>query len=213
MSTAAYSELYLYDAIRNLGACFDYGINECGYEPDLFMSLFLYSGVAKQFGECNPRYICGMSGTELAIEILSNTTDRRDFPYPPVNYLRSKEYWAGWVLAMAQWQLNTDFEEINRIISFSEIISLYHPLHESDESKFIEIVSDRLSENPTYRRLNMYRQRLGLSQKDLSLKSGVALRSIQQYEIGAKDINKASYNTVRTLEDALGISAGELYPR
>lgn len=51
--------------------------------------------------------------------------------------------------------------------------------------------------------LKEYRNRLGISQAELSKRSGVHIRSIQQYEIGAKDIKKASVTTVIALSKAL----------
>lgn len=210
MRVYAYSDLYLSDAMRNLGSCVDYAVNDCKYSPDLFMSLFINSGLARQFEECNPHYICGMSGIELAIEVLRETTDRREFADANPKYDRSPEFWAGWVLALAQWNLNTNFEAIQRVIPLSEVILLYNPLHEADESKFIEVVEERLTRIPAFKRINEYRKKLGLSQRELSDISGINLRTIQQYEIGAKDISKAAYKTILNLEKCLGIVPGGL---
>ena len=38
MMTNAYSELYLDDAMENLGSMIDYAVGECGLEPDEFMN-------------------------------------------------------------------------------------------------------------------------------------------------------------------------------
>ena len=51
--------------------------------------------------------------------------------------------------------------------------------------------------------LKEMREKRGLLQKDLAEKSGVTLRSIQAYEQGTKDINKASVSTVIALAKAL----------
>ncbi len=38
--TRAYSELYLDDAMRNLGEAMEYTVRGCGMDPDRFMTLF-----------------------------------------------------------------------------------------------------------------------------------------------------------------------------
>lgn len=53
-------------------------------------------------------------------------------------------------------------------------------------------------------RLKAMREIKGLSQSELSTKSGVTLRNIQAYEIGYRDINKASVESVLKLSEALG---------
>lgn len=39
----AYSELYLDDAMENLGSMVDYAVGECGLPPDEFMNRFISS--------------------------------------------------------------------------------------------------------------------------------------------------------------------------
>lgn len=53
-------------------------------------------------------------------------------------------------------------------------------------------------------KLQEARKSKGLSQKQLAELSGVPLRTIQAYESGAKDIAKASLETVAKLARALG---------
>ena len=55
----------------------------------------------------------------------------------------------------------------------------------------------------TVRRLQAYRKALGLSQSQLAKESGINLRTLQQYEIGAKELNKASASTVLALTKTL----------
>ena len=54
-------------------------------------------------------------------------------------------------------------------------------------------------------RLKFYREDKGLSQSELAKKSGVALRQIQAFEQGYKDINKAQLVTVLNLAEALDV--------
>ena len=59
---------------------------------------------------------------------------------------------------------------------------------------------------------NLQRIRLdhGLSQSQLSDKSGVNVRMIQQYECKNRNINKAQFDTVCELSSALSIRAEDL---
>lgn len=211
MSSYAYDRTYLYDAMKNLGECIDYVVNKCEYDTDVFMRMFLNSQMSKMFEQGDPFCICGMSGTELAIKVLREATDTVDFPEAIIDFSRSPQYWCGWILALTQWQENVSFYRLSQVISWSEVIEKYHPYHEADENKFIEeVVKVRLAEKPNYRRLQEYRRRLGMSQRELSETSGVNIRTLQQYEIGAKDINKASFKTVKDLARSLYIDVYEL---
>lgn len=53
--------------------------------------------------------------------------------------------------------------------------------------------------------LKRIRESKGMSQSQLAKASGVNVRMIQYYEQGAKDINKASVETVVKMADALGV--------
>lgn len=59
-------------------------------------------------------------------------------------------------------------------------------------------------------RLKWYREDKGMTQLELSEKSGVNLRMIQNYEQGVKDINKASVVTVLQLAEALDCDVYEI---
>ena len=125
------------------------------------------------------------------------------FQYP--NYERTKEYWAGWILSYYQWHSNLTFASIQKFLSIDTILSLYNPLHEAPEEKFIEaadsIIARNLYTKPT--KLQLLRKAAGLTQKELSELSGINLRTLQQYEIRLKDINKASGDSINALAKAL----------
>jgi transcriptional regulator with XRE-family HTH domain len=59
-------------------------------------------------------------------------------------------------------------------------------------------------------KLQEKRQAAGFSQRTLALMSGVSIRTLQYYEQGALDINKASAATVYRLAFALGCHMEEL---
>ena len=82
MMTRAYSELYLEDAMNNLGEAFDYAANACNMDKDLFMSFFINTDMSYSFERGNPMVIAGMSGTELVQKTLAKCRYRTDFPDP-----------------------------------------------------------------------------------------------------------------------------------
>ena len=59
-----YSELYLNDAMKNLGDMVEYAVLDLGFDPDEFFGYFISSGIAEMFGSGNPKYIVGMSNSQ-----------------------------------------------------------------------------------------------------------------------------------------------------
>lgn len=59
-------------------------------------------------------------------------------------------------------------------------------------------------------KLKKRRKECGLRQADLSELSGVSVRTIQHYEQGTKDLNKAAAISVKKLADALGCRIDDL---
>lgn len=203
----AYDELYLEDAMNNLGAMFDYAIYESGFSMMEFYTMFLKSGVAKQFGQGNPRYIAGMSGTELAREVVNKCLGD-DFLLPPamVMYDRSPEYWVGWILCYYQWYTAKPFSRLNdEGLTIEIVLKLYPTLHEADISKFVE-VANSIVQNTTAAmpsRLQTLRKRMGFTQKELAESSGVSLRCIQLYEQKQQNIATAEVRNVMNLAKVL----------
>ena len=207
----AYNEIYLKDAMANLADCFDYAVNDCEIPLDIFIKLFVATGLAVQFGTANPKYIAGMSGVELAEEVCQKSGYMNTVPKMKVRTNKTAEYWCGWVMAYYQWVIGRTFAEIMKHVTAEEIIAMYPTLHEASEDKFVdtmEIIIQRRTKNE--RKLKQLRRIQGYSQKLLAEKSGVSLRAIQQYEQGQKDIHKAQAGTVKKLADALGVSMEEL---
>ena len=58
--------------------------------------------------------------------------------------------------------------------------------------------------------LKKYRERAGITQSELSLRTGVNLRTLQDYEQGSKPINKAAAITVYRIAKALGVNVEDL---
>ncbi len=206
----AYNKTYLDDARRNIGGMFDYAINVYGMDADEFWDIFAPSKVARGLAVGNPKYIAGMSGCELFAQLIHDThlkwIELKDVFRPD----RSREYWAGFALALYQWQSGDTYAVIrNKGIMLSDIVDMYI-LHEAPDEKFIEMITARISENHEANMLKRLRKYAGLTQKGLSEASGVSLRMIQLYEQGQNDLSRAQAKVVVSLAKALGCDAEEL---
>lgn len=204
--TRAYSESYLSDAAENLGDMLAYAVNDCGYDADTFFGWFIMCGLADQFGNGNPKYIAGLSGIELAREVVYQTSGMRPAVEAVQDIDKDAIYWAGWALAHYQWFSGLRFADLIRGgLTVSKVKSLYI-LHEADISKFIEvadsIIATTMNAQPT--RLKTIRKARGFTQQELSDVSGVTLRMIQLYEQRRNNINEASAASVISLANALG---------
>lgn len=208
--THAYDEMYLEDAMENMGEMVDYAVNVHHMDIDRFWELFLSSGLADEFAKGNPKIVCGLSGTEMMYTVLHKAgIEEKDIPVQ-IEYERSCEYWSGWILAYYQWLCGKKFQDIYQGMSMKEIQRLYPVLHEASEEKFAEIADKILEKNRTTTKLQKLRKCCGYSQRDLANCSGVNKRMIQQYEIGAKDINKAAGATLLALAIALNCEVEDL---
>ena len=78
--TCAYSEMYLEDAMRTLGEVVDFALCGQGLSPVELTTILLNSLEMRQF-ECGvARVVCGMSGDELAREIIASAGLKPDAP-------------------------------------------------------------------------------------------------------------------------------------
>jgi len=209
--TRAYDKFFLQNVMGNMGFAADFAVNGSSVSADSFYDFFIASKVASQLENGSPLFVCGCSGTELALTVFERvgyeakinkkTFSSEDF----VRFDRSPEYWAGWILAFYQWNTQISFSKIREYIAFSEIVRMYHPLHEAPEEKFIDVMNGIIKEKSLQKQTNLHhlRKNAGLTQKELAELSGVNLRTLQQYEIGAKDINRASGESINALARAL----------
>lgn len=204
--TSAYNELYLDDAMNNLGEMMEYAVCSCGQDAEEFFGQFINSGVGEKFGKGNPKYVAGLSGVELAIEVMEKTND--NIEVMPVTFVehKGKEFWAGWIMAYYQWYRNMRFEDmVKNGLDIDRIFSMYI-LHEADVSKFVKEADAIIEKNKKNSISNLQRVRKarGMTQKELSEVSGVTLRMIQLYEQRQNDINKAQVEVVLRLANVLG---------
>ena len=212
MTMNAYNELYLDDAMQNLGDMVDYAVCDLGFEPDEFFGWFISSGIASRFEKGNPKYVGGMSGYELVDAVLRATNVSYEKKEPSYSDFKGREYWAGWILAYYQWITNQRFENMVKDgLTLSTVFSMYI-LHEADVSKFVESANEVIARNKENRKskLSEVRKARGFTQQQLSDVSGVSVRMIQLYEQRRNDINKAQVNIVLSLAKSLGCDIEDL---
>ena len=210
--THAYSELYLDDAMNNLGDMVEFAVCDLGFDPDEFFGWFISSGIASKFEKGNPKYIAGLSGFELAEAVLRETNVSYEKREPSYFEFKGREYWAGWILAYYQWETGKRFEDIVKDgLTLSTVFSMYI-LHEADESKFVDAANELIARNKEKRKskLSDIRKARGFTQQQLSKASGVTLRMIQLYEQRQNDISKAQVTVVIDLAKALGCEVEDL---
>ena len=210
--THAYSELYLDDAMNNLGDMVEFAVCDLGFDPDEFFGWFISSGIASKFEKGNPKYITGLSGFELAEAVLRETNVSYEKREPSYVEFKGREYWAGWILAYYQWETGKRFEDIVKDgLTLSTVFSMYI-LHEADESKFVDAANELIARNKEKRKskLSDIRKARGFTQQQLSKASGVTLRMIQLYEQRQNDISKAQVTVVIDLAKTLGCEVEDL---
>lgn len=206
----AYDKEYLYHAQKNFGHMVDFAVNTCDFEIEDFFEMFFASDVCTQFENGNPAYIAGKTGCELA-RIVVRQTKGKELEENDVMYLdKSPEYWLGWVLAYYVWAKNYKFDYVLNAIPAEEMLGMYDTLHEADISKFVYVVDGRLESYYDQTALTRMRNICGISQIELSRRSGVNVRVIQSYEQRLRDINKAQFSSIVCLANALNCDPVDL---
>ena len=146
MTTHAYQKIYLSKAQAALGDAFDYAINTCYIPGSDFITLFAASSVSKRMENGEPAYLAGKSGIEIAADVMLEVIGREPGAKPQEHFGRSREYWIGWAVCYYQWFSGRSYGEIFSVLSFSDLESLYSPLHEAVISKFAAIAEKRMRE-------------------------------------------------------------------
>ena len=204
--TRAYSECYLSDAKRNLGAMLDYAVDYKGIDANLMSERFARSLFAELFECGHPGVVSGMSGVELARKVLGTEDESDDY----VASISTPAYWAGYVLAEYQWFTGRRFRDVFARVPLASIIELCPLFHEMDVSRFIEEMERRMLDEDRETNLAWLRENRGFTHARLAEVSGVGLRSIQMYEQRVNDINKAQGITLYRLAHALGCGMDDL---
>ncbi len=207
----AYNEMFLFDAMQNLGEMTEYAHDACGVDPDKALGYFIISGYAKRFAAGDPTVVSGMSGTELYIYSAEKCRANLEvWPKPIIKYETEEYYWLGYILAFFQWKTGYSFGTILSKIKAKDILRLYPALHTVAEDNAVDVMQRLYNEASQISRLQEYRKRLGMTQTQLAKASGVNLRTLQQYEAGTKSIKKAAAETVFSLANVLECKPEEL---
>lgn len=201
----AYNEVYLDDACNLLGSYFDVAVNEYGHTLKDAWKRFLFSNIANEFERGSPFVISGLSGPELFNRVYdSNRKSMRPF----IN--KTIEYWFGYYLAYYQWCTSVRFGMVDYYIDSDEILNMYRVYHEMDIMHFIEQINRLINQRKNKTNLELHRLLMKLTRSELSRISGVPTRTIEQYEQGLKDINKAKVVTLMALSRALLVEIEDL---
>ena len=199
----AYDKVYLDRARTALGRMLDFAVYDLKYDIADFFELFIQSGVAMRFETGDFTLLVGMSGVELAYEVLEQSNIEYTRIRPGYTIDRSEEFWTGWALAYYQWETSLGFAEIVRNIPIKDIMALYSPYHEMDIRQFVDRMNELYNTARQETNLKLWRQKNGLTQRELAELAGVPVRTIQQYEQRQKNINKAQAEYLVRLARAL----------
>ncbi|MCR4647615.1 MAG: helix-turn-helix domain-containing protein [Lachnospiraceae bacterium] len=197
----AYDENLLYKAQITLAHMLDTAVYSYGYDLKEFYNLFLKSKYSKRFERGESAVVAGKSGTELAYEVILENEDV-ELKESSYSVQRSVEYWVGWSLGFYQWYTGKNFKEINEIADMDVFVSLYSIYHEMDIMHLVDYLDERSNKQNSLK-LKRLRAYAGLSQKELADKTGIPLRTIQQYEQGQKDIAHARAESLIKIARAL----------
>lgn len=201
--THAYDSESLEPAMNSLGEMLEYAELDVGIPAAEFYQWFLVSGFADRFGRGETAIVNGMSGIELAREVIFRTTKEEIAIPPSIHIDKESVYWAGWAVAYYEWSSAIPFRIIEEVVPFKSIQGMYHPYHEMDITQFADEMDSKMSKANAARRLGRLRRYAELTQRELAERSGISIRTIQQYEQGQKDVRKAAADTVMRLSAAL----------
>lgn len=205
MAIHAYNEDYLANARNTLGIAVDYAVHYQGMPIDDFFQKFIDSGIANEFEKGTPSVTVGLSGVEL-YQMVTRDLRPRLPQYQSLD--RSPEYWLGWALAYFQCTENRSFKEIFSVMKPSEMLCWYKTMHEEDVTSFVSALRQKMMARKT--NLKILRERIGLTQAELSALSGVSVPTIRAYEQRTNDIRNAQYNVLLALARVLCCTVQDL---
>lgn len=204
-----YNEHYLTDVMETMGAMLDYAVNSCGEDRTLFYARFLRSGIPEQIERGNPRYLCGISGIEMAMEVARRTGPALKEAEPYID-MGSPEYWTGWALGYLQRTLDRGFMALYRAgLDDTALHSRYAALHEADLTKVL-VCALQITDNTDGSRLKRQRKAAHMTQRQLSELSGVSLRVLRAYEQSRISLSAASAGHIIRLSRALSCTPEQL---
>ena len=208
--TYSYDEIYLGGAMKNLGEALDYAVNGCGMTMASFMAMFEACGLSEKFGRGVPSVVAGLSGTELVMKVFADSGLHRNLPPAMDRNEAGIEYWCGKTLAYYQWRRRVSFKDIIKLISPDTFAELYLSLGDSSDEEVTARLDEIIKEDSSGSRVQKQRKTAGYTQKSLSEAANVNIRTLQQYELKAKDINRASSGVLTRMARVLGCQEEDL---
>ncbi len=204
----SYDETLLYKAQTMMAHMLDTAVYSYGYDLSDYYDMFLASPYSSRFEKGESSVIAGMSGNELAYAVIS---EHSNVPLQDNRFVvaRSPEYWIGWNISYYQWISSRTFRHINEIAPIKDLYKMYPVYHEMSIEHFVDRINELDNEyrRSAFKRLRTY---AGISQKELAQRSGVPIRTIQQYEQGQKQLSHARADVVVKLSRALYCNVEDL---
>jgi DNA-binding XRE family transcriptional regulator len=206
--THAYERTILDYVAGNVGSMLQTATCVYAYQPQDFLYMFRSSKVAHGIEDASPKYLVGMSGVELFWQVVREKEGREANSCPWGAFGYGADYWTGWTLARYQWHSGRTFNQILKVATYDDFLSLYPTLHEAPDEKSLETLDAWFARRPSS--IKLARERRGLTQEELAQESGVSVNTIRAYERKAKDPARARYDIIEDLAFALKIPAIEL---
>lgn len=196
-------------AIELIAEMFEYAKCHLHIECDEFFDMLNKTHLSNRLYNLDIIYIYGKSSIEIINDIY-NINDMKMKLFDKNEFLKNdKYYWIGLVIASYCYGKKISFKEIGKRIKPSQLLKMYNTMHEAPHMKVIDEIDKILNRQESI--LKHIRQSKNISQSELSILSGVSLRSIQMYEQKKKNISKASFEIVKRLANSLSIKMEDLY--
>lgn len=196
-------------AIELIAEMFEYAKCYLHIECDEFFDVLNKTHISDKLYNLDIIYIYGKSSIEIINDIYK-ANDMKIKTFDKNKFLKNdKHYWIGLVIASYCYGKKISFKEIGKRIKPSQLLKMYNTMHEAPHMKVIDEIDKILNRQECI--LKHIRQSKNISQNELSILSGVSLRSIQMYEQKKKNISKASFEIVKRLANSLSIKMEELY--
>ncbi len=201
--------LYDEELREKLGTFFDTAVNCCSMRGQDAANVFIASGLAEQLEYQNPGFVAGRSGTEMLMWALSECGLSPNVPNP-LRTTTSADYWTGSALALFQLSTGWRYAHVFERMSYADLREICSWSQDGPEEDIVRKLLDELRKRKRPCALREARNAAGFTQSGLAELAGISMRSIQQYEEGKKDINKAAAGSVQKLARILGCRMEDL---
>ncbi len=220
----AYNINYLENVQSNIGAMLDVGVNTLEFGMRDFYNMFLSSDMSNRLNRGDCYTICTLGGVELAEYVVCYAMNNSKYIHvrkasdPAYNQqlsdaiinVNSPEYWTGKVLVGYAHEKNISYDELDRLIPIEDIYGVYNDFKDADKLMINIRLDDMMKVATKNSKIKVRRELMGLSQAELADRSGVPVRTLQQYEQKRKNINNAKVTYVVNLAIALRCDVRDL---